>query len=106
MTKTPTKTPTSTPTNTPTLTKTPTPTPTKTPTQTPSNTPKPAKYIVESCTSGIQVAVANPGLLNVSIGDFVKLSGTGYSGCWEVIGGVLGGTATSIISVHTSCACT
>ena len=106
MTKTPTRTPTKTPTNTPTLTKTPTPTPTKTPTQTPSNTPKPAKYIVESCTSGIQVAVANPGLLNVSIGDFVKLSGTGYSGCWEVIGGVLGGTATSIISVHNSCACT
>jgi hypothetical protein len=73
---------------------------------TPSNTPKPAKYIVESCTSNIQIAVANPGLLNVSIGDFVKLSGTGYSGCWEVIGGVLGGTATSIISVHANCSCT
>jgi hypothetical protein len=110
ITKTPTKTPRPTLTNTPTLTKTPTPTLTKTPTQTPTQTqtqtPRPSKYIVESCTSDIQVAVANNGLLNVSIGDFVKLSGTGYSGCWEVIGTVLGATATSIISVHTSCACT
>ena len=106
MTKTPTRTPTKTPTNTPTLTKTPTPTPTKTPTITPSNTPKPDKFIVESCTEPVRsIAVNNFGLLNVSVGDFVKLNGTGYSGCWEVVGTTLGGTATSIVSVHNDCTC-
>jgi hypothetical protein len=106
MTKTPTRTPTKTPTNTPTLTKTPTPTPTKTPTQTPTKTTLPDKFIVQSCTTDIIISVNNTGLLNVSVGDFVRLNGTGYSGCWEVIGTTLGGTATSIISVHNSCACT
>ena len=106
MTKTPTRTPTKTPTNTPTLTKTPTPTPTKTPTMTPSNTPRPNQFIVESCTSDVIIAVNNFGLLNVSVGDFVRLNGTGYAGCWEVIGTTLGGTATSIISVHANCSCT
>ena len=108
MTKTPTRTPTSTPTNTPTLTKTPTPTPTKTPTQTPTKTPRPDKFLVRNCASatGPVVAVFNGGLLTVTIGSRVKLSGTGYAGCWEVIGTVLGATATSIISVHANCSCT
>jgi hypothetical protein len=35
----------------------------------------------------------------------VQLSGTGYAGCWEVIGTTLGGTATSIVSVHNDCTC-
>jgi len=109
MTKTPTNTPTSTPTNTPTLTKTPTPTPTKTPTMTPSNTPSPDKFLVQPCSPviGPIVAVNNTGLLPVVIGSKVKLAGTGYAGiCWEVIGTTLGGTATSIISVHANCSCT
>jgi len=109
MTKTPTNTPTKTPTNTPTLTKTPTPTPTKTPTQTPSNTPRPNKFIVQPCSPviGPNVAVSNTGLLPVVIGSKVLLAGTGYAGiCFEVIGTTLGGTATSIISVHANCSCT
>lgn len=106
MTKTPTNTPTKTPTNTPTLTKTPTPTPTKTPTQTPTKTTLPDKFIVESCSEPVRsIAVNNFGLLNVSVGDFVRLNGTGYSGCWEVVGTTLGGTATSIVSVHNDCTC-
>ena len=109
MTKTPTNTPTSTPTNTPTLTKTPTPTPTKTPTMTPSNTPSPDKFLVQPCSPviGPIVAVNNTGLLPVVIGSKVRLAGTGYAGiCFEVIGTTLGGTATSIISVHANCSCT
>ena len=109
MTKTPTRTPTSTPTNTPTLTKTPTPTPTKTPTMTPSNTPRPDKFLVQPCSPviGPIVAVNNTGLLPVVIGSKVRLAGTGYAGiCFEVIGTTLGGTATSIISVHANCSCT
>ena len=109
MTKTPTRTPTSTPTVTPTLTKTPTPTPTKTPTMTPSNTPRPNKFIVQPCSPviGPNVAVSNTGLLPVVIGSKVLLAGTGYAGiCFEVIGTTLGGTATSIISVHANCSCT
>jgi hypothetical protein len=109
MTKTPTRTPTKTPTNTPTLTKTPTPTPTKTPTQTPSNTPRPNKFLVQACSPviGPIIAVSNTGLLPVVIGSKVLLAGTGYAGiCFEVIGTTLGGTATSIISVHANCSCT
>ena len=109
MTKTPTRTPTSTPTVTPTLTKTPTPTPTKTPTQTPSNTPRPNKFLVQACSPviGPIIAVSNTGLLPVVIGSKVLLAGTGYAGiCFEVIGTTLGGTATSIISVHANCSCT
>jgi len=50
--------------------------------------------------------VSNGGLLSVTIGSKVKLAGTGYNiGCWEVIGTTLGGTATSIASVHSDCTC-
>jgi hypothetical protein len=106
---TPTRTPTSTPTVTPTLTKTPTVTPTKTPTQTPTPSPIPDKFLVQACSPvvGPIIAVNNSGLLPVVIGSKVKLAGTGYSGiCFEVIGTTLGGTATSIISVHADCTCT
>ena len=106
---TPTRTPTLTPTNTPTLTKTPTATPTKTPTQTPTPTPRPDKFLVQACSPvvGPIIAVSNTGLLPVVIGSKVKLAGTGYAGiCFEVIGTTLGGTATSIISVHANCSCT
>jgi hypothetical protein len=106
---TPTRTPTSTPTVTPTLTKTPTATPTKTPTQTPTPTSRPDKFLVQACSPviGPIVAVNNTGLLPVVIGSKVRLAGTGYAGiCFEVIGTTLGGTATSIISVHANCSCT
>ena len=106
---TPTRTPTLTPTNTPTLTKTPTATPTKTPTQTPTPTHRPDKFLVQACSPvvGPIIAVSNTGLLPVVIGSKVKLAGTGYAGiCFEVIGTTLGGTATSIISVHANCSCT
>jgi hypothetical protein len=76
---------------------------------TPSHTPKPNKFLVRACSPviGLQdIAVNNTGLLSVTIGSKVKLSGTGYEGCWEVIGTVLGATATSIISVHANCSCT
>jgi len=108
MTKTPTRTPSSTPTNTPTVTPTTTVTPTKTPTPTPTNTPKPDKFLVQPCSPviGPIVAVNNTGLLPVVIGSKVRLAGTGYAGiCFEVIGTTLGGTATSIISVHANCTC-
>jgi hypothetical protein len=92
---------------TPTATPTVTPTVTKTPTNTPTPTSLPTKFIVQSCTEPIrQIAVNNSGLLIVTVGDFVRLNGTGYSGCWEIIGTTLGGTATSIISVHNDCTCT
>jgi hypothetical protein len=113
ITKTPTRTPRPTLTNTPTLTKTPTPTltktPTQTPTQTPTKTPRPNnKFLVRSCSSATEpiYAVSNGGLLPVTIGSKVKLAGTGYNiGCWEVIGTTLGGSATSIVSVHSDCTC-
>lgn len=109
---TPTKTPTTTPTLTPTHTITPTPThtvtPTKTPTVTPTRTPLPDKFLVQACAPviGPIIAVSNTALLPVVIGSKVKLAGTGYAGiCFEVIGITLGGTATSIISVHADCTC-
>jgi hypothetical protein len=101
-------TPTRTPTVTPTLTKTPTATPTKTPTPTPTKTPVPDKFLVRACAPviGPITAVSNTGLLPVVIGSKVRLAGTGYAGiCFEVIGTTLGGTATSIISVHADCTC-
>jgi len=107
-TRTPTVTPTRTPTVTPTLTKTPTATPTKTPTPTPTKTPVPDKFLVQACAPviGPITAVSNTGLLPVVIGSKVRLAGTGYAGiCFEVIGTTLGGTATSIISVHADCTC-
>jgi hypothetical protein len=107
-TRTPTVTPTRTPTVTPTLTKTPTATPTKTPTPTPTKTPVPDKFLVRACAPviGPITAVSNTGLLPVVIGSKVRLAGTGYAGiCFEVIGTTLGGTATSIISVHADCTC-
>ena len=104
-TKTPTLTPTKTPTSTVTPTKTPTLTPTKTPTLTPTKTPAPAKFIVQSCTSDKIVYVSNNSGLPVNIGNYVRLSGTGYSGCWEVISYYLGAPATTIISVHLNCNC-
>ena len=76
--------------------------------QTPTPTPKPNKFIVKPCSPviGPNVAVSNTGLLPVVIGSKVLLAGTGYAGiCFEVIGTTLGGTATSIISVHSDCTC-
>jgi hypothetical protein len=105
VTKTPTLTPTKTPTSTPTVTPTNTITPTKTSTPTPTKTPAPAKFIVESCTDDRIAYVSNNGLLSVNIGDYVRLIGTGYSGCWVVTNYFLGTTATSIVSVHADCNC-
>jgi hypothetical protein len=52
------------------------------------------------------MAVSNTGLLPVVIGSKVLLA-VPYAGiCFEVIGTTLGGTATSIISVHANCSCT
>jgi hypothetical protein len=101
----PTKTPTPTPTKTVTPTVTPSLTPTKTPTPTPTRTPAPSKFIVQSCTQDRQAIVSNFSALPVTIGDFVRLSGTGYAGCWEVINYTLSAAATTIVSVHNDCNC-
>jgi hypothetical protein len=115
-------TPTPTPSITPTLT--PTPTNTVTPTITPTNTltptPTPTRQTLyfnvqlvtagePTCsTTGTNVKVTlNPStLLNVNIGDYVELSGSGYVGCWEVISYGTPPTATNITGLFTDCDCT
>ena len=117
-------TPTITPTNTLTPTPTPTPTNTVTPTITPTNTltptPTPTRQTLyfnvqlvtagePTCsTTGTNVKVTlNPStLLNVNIGDYVELSGSGYVGCWEVISYGTPPTATNITGLFTDCDCT
>ena len=115
-------TPTPTPSITPTLT--PTPTNTVTPTITPTNTltptPTPTRQTLyfnvqlvtagePTCsTTGTNVSVTlNPStILNVNIGDYVELSGSGYVGCWEVISYGTPPTATNITGLFTDCDCT
>ena len=121
ITPTPTTTPTNTvtPTNTPTITPTNTVTPTNTPTNTPTPTITPTRQTLyfnvqlvatgePTCsTTGPNVKVTlNPStLLDVNIGDYVQLSGSGYIGCWEVISYGTPPTATNIIGLFNNCDC-
>jgi len=97
--------PSPTPTITPTNTKTPTPTPTRT-TQyfqvQEINVGEPTC----STTGPIYTVFLNPvTLINVNVGDYVTLGGSGYVGCWEVIATTTGPGATNILAVHNNCDC-
>ena len=111
---TPTPTPSITP--TPTNTVTPTITPTNTLTPTPTPTRQTLYFNVQLVTAGeptcsttgtnVKVTLNPSTLLNVNIGDYVELSGSGYVGCWEVISYGTPPTATNITGLFTDCDCT
>jgi hypothetical protein len=94
----------------------PTPTPTPTNTLTPTPTRQTLYFNVQLVTAGeptcsttgtnVKVTLNPSTLLNVNIGDYVELSGSGYVGCWEVISYGTPPTATNITGLFTDCDCT
>ena len=57
--------------------------------------------------TGSAIYVTKPSTVSTpSVGQYVKLSGSGYVGCWKVIGTSSSGPAsTTIIDVHNQCDC-
>jgi hypothetical protein len=94
---------------------TPTVTPTKTTTPTPTPTRNPLYFQVQKVDVGeptcstigsIVTVVLNPAtLLNINIGDYVHLSGSGYVGCWEVTNTGTSPSFTNITAKFSNCDC-